>query len=551
MKNKTSLWSLLWGLLFVTLACSDDETAGMSVGLPEGEGISLEAQYGADYDLPFHASQAWTSSVNADWLEVSPSSGEAGDYDLKVHVVKPNDTGKARTATLTLISGETPLRITITQDEYIRLDQDTYQVSGEGGNLDINFHTTIANGDFAVYSSGADWITDRQAQATRVAENSFHVSLYVQPNEGKQSRTAMFYFVKEPFDNTSGCILATATIVQDGQGTGTSDNYEEDGKVVVLQGHTAGNGIPLVLMGDGFINTEIEDGYYEQVMHKTVDNLFTEHPISELKEYFDIYCVKVVSPTNSFGTGKTALDCWMDAGSSTGVGGNDKAVQAYAQKVEGIDLDNTQVVVILNSDAYKGTNYFYWYEDGRPLDFAIAYFPVIENLESENFRRVLLHETVGHGIGKLDDEYSYEENPVIPDDMMSQRRQQQEDFGWWLNVDFTDNEEDVLWSDFLFDARYDDQGLGIFEGACTYMTGAYRSTEESMMRNNIQGFNAPSRRAIYNNIIRRGEGRTPSLEEFIEFDQRTYVAPAQTRSQVPSRPFGRPQVRKLDRPLGQ
>lgn len=150
MKNKTSLWSLLWGLLFVTLACSDDETAGMSVGLPEGEGISLEAQYGADYDLPFHASQAWTSSVNADWLEVSPSSGEAGDYDLRVHVVKPNDTGKARTATLTLISGETPLRITITQDEYIRLDQDTYQVSGEGGNLDINFHTTIANGDFAV-----------------------------------------------------------------------------------------------------------------------------------------------------------------------------------------------------------------------------------------------------------------------------------------------------------------------------------------------------------------------------------------------------------------
>lgn len=56
MKNKTSLWSLLWGLLFVTLACSDDETAGMSVVLPEGEGISLEAQYGADYDLPFHAS---------------------------------------------------------------------------------------------------------------------------------------------------------------------------------------------------------------------------------------------------------------------------------------------------------------------------------------------------------------------------------------------------------------------------------------------------------------------------------------------------------------
>ena len=345
-----------------------------------------------------------------------------------------------------------------------------------------------------------------------------------------------------------------------------SGNYEDDGKVTVLQEHTAGNGIPLVLMGDGFIDTEIKSGYYGQVMDKAVENIFTEHPISELKEYFDIYSVTVVSPANTFGSGQTALGCWMDAGTSTGVGGDDEAVQTYAQKVEGIELDNTQVVVILNSDAYKGTNYNYWYSDGRPSDFSIAYFPIIadrqgdtpdrqgdasDNLESEDFRRVLVHETVGHGIGKLDDEYAYEENPVMPTDEMEQRRQQQQDFGWWQNVDFTDNAEEVLWSDFLFDTRYDGQGLGIFEGACTYMTGAYRSTEESMMRNNIQGFNAPSRRAIYNNIIQRGEGRTPSLEEFIDFDQRTYAAPAQTRSLVPSRPFGRPQVRRLDRPLGQ
>ena len=55
MKNKTFLWSLLLGLLFV-YSCSDD-TPGLSVDLPEGASVVLEAQYGADSQLSFHASQ--------------------------------------------------------------------------------------------------------------------------------------------------------------------------------------------------------------------------------------------------------------------------------------------------------------------------------------------------------------------------------------------------------------------------------------------------------------------------------------------------------------
>ena len=62
-----------------------------------------------------------------------------------------------------------------------------------------------------------------------------------------------------------------------------------------------------------------------------------------------------------------------------------------------------------------------------------------------------------------------------------------QEMGWAANVDFTNDRNAVLWSKFLKDSRYqgkDNYGetLGIYEGACTYWSGAYRPTTESMMR---------------------------------------------------------------------
>lgn len=45
----------------------------------------------------------------------------------------------------------------------------------------------------------------------------------------------------------------------------------------------------------------------------------------------------------------------------------------------------------------------------------------------------------------------------------------------------------VLWSAFLNDNRYVSEKLGVFEGACTYIKGAYRPSEESMMNSNTEG----------------------------------------------------------------
>lgn len=544
-----SFLCLVFCVLFFA-SCSDTEEPSFSFGNKVGESVSIEAEAGAETTLSFESALSWQASVSADWLSVAPESGEAGKNEITLTVDKVNNTGEPRSATLRLTSGSLVQEFEVVQDEYIRVESEVYNLLVAGGDFDVRFFTTIEEGKFGGLLVGGNWVVNREEEGTtRAGEVGYYFPLRALPNEGNQSRTITLYLVKEPLDEAhfEDYILATVEIVQAGLSSGESTDYSRDKEVRVIQTHSAGNGIPLVLMGDGFINDEIENGYYDQVMEQAVENLFVEEPIRSLKDYFDIYAVTAVSPTNVFdNTRNTAFQCWMEGGSSTLVEGNDEKVQEYVEVIEGVDRSNAQVVVLLNSPQYAGTNYFYTTQlsTGEVKgDFAIAYCPVIEGLESDNFYRVLTHEAVGHGIGKLNDEYSYE--GAMPAQAIMETQQQREQYGWWRNVDFTADWDAVLWSDFLQDSRYDGQGLGVFEGACTYATGAYRPTEESMMNGNTHGFNAPSRRAIYDNVMQRGEGRTPSLEEFIAFDLQTYQPSVLTRAAAPSRPFARPRVKHL------
>ena len=89
-------------------------------------------------------------------------------------------------------------------------------------------------------------------------------------------------------------------------------------------------------------------------------------------------------------------------------------------------------------------------------------------------------------------------------------------YGWYSNVDFTNDPLKVRWSAFLSDERYKDE-VGIFEGGAQYATGVYRPSKNSMMRENMEYYNAPSRWAIYKRIMELS-GETASFEKFLEYD---------------------------------
>ena len=298
-----------------------------------------------------------------------------------------------------------------------------------------------------------------------------------------------------------------------------SSDYSKDSTITTLQTATKGEGIDIVLMGDAYSDRQIADGTYRTDMEYIYNNLFTEEPYKSFKDHFNVYYVNVVSATEDYEYGNTALDSYF--GEGTLVGGNDNAVFTYAQKAISAErMDEALLIVAMNSNNYAGTCYMYYpsVTGGYGNGISVSYFPKGEN--AETFAQLLHHEALGHGFSKLADEYAYESMGAIPATEVTTTKEQQNNWGWWKNVDFTSDPSATRWSHFINDTRYANDGLGAYEGGLTYWTGVWRPTENSIMRYNTGGFNAPSREAIYYRIhkLAYGDSWQYDYEEFVKYD---------------------------------
>ena len=331
------------------------------------------------------------------------------------------------------------------------------------------------------------------------------------------------------------------TVFQKGQIYESTD-YSADGQVELLQSATVGNGIDIVLMGDAYSDRLIADGTYRSVMVNTMEQFFSEEPYKSFRDYFNVHMVKVVSPNDVYETGSaTALSTWFTEG-STRVGGDDQKVFNYALKAISSDrLDEALLVVMMNRDYYAGTCWMYYPSEGDYGNgVSVSYFPT--SSDEATFRGLILHEAGGHGFSKLADEYSYEYMGEIPSEEITDCMNQW-DFGWYKNIDFTDDLTKIGWAGFLADERYQYDGLGAFEGGFTYWSGVWRPTENSIMRHNDGGYNAPSRERIYIRIHKLAFGADwqYDYEEFVAYDainRKTSpsTAPAYVRSFEPTAP---------------
>lgn len=560
MKKIAFFLPTIW-LLIVLSACSSEEkiTPTLNIQTPEAEWV-IGAEANSQLIIKFTSTLPWQAHCNEKWIVLSSLEGETGENSLRILANGSNDTGEERIAILTLESGNLTREINIRQltDPLLRTKQTNYTVSNKGEDINIQYTTNLKSGDLVVaFKDSPNWIIVKDKSNSRVLQEGV-VTLTISPNEERKERKGQFW-LQWIDEKNSNEILATSeliTVTQEAANVGISTDYSQNKKVFQLQQHSQGLGIPLIFMGDGFLDKEIENGYYRQVMEKGMENFFTEEPVKSLRDYFDIWYVNVVSANNAFGDNySTAFNCWLEGNGSTLIEGNHERVMEYAMNVptlkENPNLFNeVTCIVILNTEEYAGTCYFGFNNGIQTINLAIGYCPMIYGMEDDMFRRVLCHECIGHGFSKLLDEYSYQEMGRIPTSEISETQKMQE-LGWAANVDFTNDRNSVLWSKFLKDSRYQgkdnyDETLGIYEGACTYWSGAYRPTNESMMRSNMHGFNAPSREAIYKRVMSTAYGKEweYNYEEFVAFDQAHLPMPTEATTRATykeaTRPFSLP-----------
>lgn len=74
-----------------------------------------------------------------------------------------------------------------------------------------------------------------------------------------------------------------------------STDYSHDGEITTLQNATTGNGIDIILMGDGYSDRQIAAGEYISDLLFAAESMFTEEPYKTFRELFNIYAITVVS----------------------------------------------------------------------------------------------------------------------------------------------------------------------------------------------------------------------------------------------------------------
>ena len=282
----------------------------------------------------------------------------------------------------------------------------------------------------------------------------------------------------------------------------TSTDYSHDGDVVTLQKATKGKGFDLVFVGEGFTDKDLEDGgAFDERMKESLEKFFAYEPYTSLRDRFNVYAVKAVSPNAEFADACTHA---IDVDPS-------KALE-YASKVTDLIPDRPMRVTVVYNKASGGRSYCMMMEDDSYVCFAM----------DGDVTDVLNHESGGHGIGKLLDEYveSGNESLSLPEENKAELENVWTTKGWGANVDWRSDPTEVKWAKFINDERYADERIGVYEGSYLYQYGAYRPTENSMMRYNNIGFNAPSREEIYKRVMKESEGDswTYDYETFVAFD---------------------------------
>ena len=391
------------------------------------------------------------------------------------------------------------------EDEVFTVTPTLFDIDGYEQDITM---TVTANISYSI-DSQPEWISKK-------SDNSGVYTFTVSANTTSSARSGEIIF-----KNVNNSFL-TVTVKQ-GIQTYTSSDYSQDGQVTKIHSATVGKGIDVVFVGDAFADKDQD--LFNKYVKLGKEAFFTEEPFRSTKDRFNIYRIGSVSKNGIITQEGGDTKFSAQFGEGTAISGDNEAVFSFVQeKIPSVDLTKTIIFVIINKAKYAGTCHMY------SNNQAVCYVPLCR--DENDYAQTLRHEGCGHGFGKLADEYFYTSQGTIPTKMIAQLKQWKGfAYGFYENVDLTSDPNTILWSKFISDSRYSGK-VSVYEGGYTYPYGVYRPTDNSIMRYNTGGFNAPSREAIYKKIMKFSEGNawTYDYETFVAFDAPARSAEAVTRA---------------------
>ena len=545
---KKGIFAIIAAILCIGFAACSSEEAPVITTDEQGTTIAIPFD-GKTTTYKFSINESWTIENVDSALSVSPMHGNSGNVSLTIKARETNVTNEMVTHNFTIVSkngkGEAKRTIKCNQDPVFTLEKTRYEVDGKGASIKVVFTTPLSAEQLEKFSVRMDnnfsemWDRGEEDEAkhaaslarmatTRAGDSKWEATFKIKENPEKEARTGIFFLMAGVLEDEFYSDFISVTQLP--KEIEESEDYKNDGKVFNLLTHTKGEaGIPIVIMGDGFLDKDIEDGTYKKAMQTACDNVFSYEPMKSLKPLFDVYYVTAVSQNNIFSEKtKTAFSC--EFGEGTKISGSNEKVEKYAKKpfteqlaVDKDYMDNSLVIVVLNDKRWAGTCYYSVYPKKGIVQnsSAIAYCPMTDESKHNGygFAHLLQHEAVGHGFGKLADEYAYKENGEIPEDEKKELEEFQE-YGVYQNVSTSNDITKTYWAEFASDPRYNNEKLDVHLGGFTYIKGVYRPTEKSIMSDDMDAFNCYSRSMIYKRAmyITQGSAWQFNYEEFVNFD---------------------------------
>lgn len=489
-----------------------DFTASQVLFEFDSEGTPIRFTIVSGYD--------WTIQVpqEASWVTASPDSGSAGEIQVTLTPDPVTERVPRDRAFITVDYGKSFTMLTVSQAMPNKAPDRPSLVSPADGASDVRVNVMF---DWTeAYDPDGDNVTYRLMLSKDGGRtwDSISASESGTAYPEKLSRNTEYMWKVEAVDAFGARTESVTRTFTTGDG-----GIYEDGEVSVWQVESAGAPDPvhLILLGDGFIEEDYEEGgAFDQAVETAVDAFFSIEPYPSYRDYFRISTVAVYSQERGATIESdmssvmaqernTVFSSVLEGGNSTAVSCNYEKVLSCALAVPGMSeagLDDAAVLLLINVDAYAGTCVMY--ASGR----SVAMCP----MGKDSFRQVVSHEGGGHGFGRLLDEYRPNEGQ-LPEQM-------KEDLVYWrkydpyygYNIDVTGDRANVHWAHYFSRKGY--EAVEMFEGGYLYQRGAWRPEDMSCMHDNRSYYNAPSREAIVRRIM-KASGKSFIMNDFIDKDK--------------------------------